>query len=456
MAAPYVQLPGYQANALINFEPVGNALSQVTQQNNHNALMGLQQRAADRADQSLDLDKQRTAADLKSQAAQYEDLTHRILASTAQGALSVQDPSARAAIANGIISGHPEMTANLTKYGVDPKNPDAVLNFFGNYGQNPLDRQLKQAQIGQAQTSTAIARAPSPVVVGKDLMGDRFAMRDPVTGALTAIDPNVGGTSAGNEAVTKIGDAIIAGKQPPVLTGMGNSKIGPAVKAYLAGKNFDFTKANLEYDAAHKQVLSLNGPQMVRYSGLSTSVINTIDRVNELATQMNNSGITGLNAAKIATLINTAGNTDQGKLASQYLAAVNTLKEEFANLAQGGYAPTEAAWDLAKSQINSNYGVDQLGASLGEVQRLLRYRLNGIPNMTELGPGASNRYVNGGQAPDMGHGGQTQPGAAPQGGAPSAAAGQQAPVRVNTPDDAMKLPSGTTFITPDGRIKVKP
>lgn len=102
MAAPYVQLPGYQANALINFEPVGNALSQVTQQNNHNALMGLQQRAADRADQSLDLDKQRTAADLKSQAAQYEDLTHRILASTAQGALSVQDPTARAAIAAGL------------------------------------------------------------------------------------------------------------------------------------------------------------------------------------------------------------------------------------------------------------------------------------------------------------------------------------------------------------------
>ena len=42
---------------------------------------------------------------------------------------------------------------------------------------------------------------------------------------------------------------------------------------------------------------------------------------------------------------------------------MNTLKEEFANLAQGGYAPTEAAWGLANSQINANYGVDQLKSS---------------------------------------------------------------------------------------------
>lgn len=160
----------------------------------------------------------------------------------------------------------------------------------------------------------------------------------------------------------------------------------------------------MEYEAAKKQILSLNSSQMVRYAGLSNSVVNTIDRVNELARQMQNSGITGLNAAKIATLKNTAGNTPAGQLATQYETAVNTLKEEFANLAQGGFAPTEAAWDLANQQINGNYGVDQLKSSLGEVQRLVRYRLNGIPNMGTLGPGAANRYVNGGEAALTGHG----------------------------------------------------
>jgi len=36
------------------------------------------------------------------------------------------------------------------------------------------------------------------------------------------------------------------------------------------------------------------------------------------------------------------------------------------------------------------------------------------------------------------------------------AGGDQAPVRVSTPQDAMALPSGTTFVTPDGRVKVRP
>ncbi len=35
-------------------------------------------------------------------------------------------------------------------------------------------------------------------------------------------------------------------------------------------------------------------------------------------------------------------------------------------------------------------------------------------------------------------------------------AGAGAPVRVNSPQEAMALPSGTKFITPDGRIKVRP
>ena len=61
----------------------------------------------------------------------------------------------------------------------------------------------------------------------------------------------------------------------------------------------------------------------------------------------------------------------EGQLVARYIGAVNTLKEEFSNLAQGGYAPTEATWKLANDQINGDYGVKQLGASLDEIQRLV-------------------------------------------------------------------------------------
>lgn len=44
----------------------------------------------------------------------------------------------------------------------------------------------------------------------------------------------------------------------------------------------------------------------------------------------------------------------------------------------------------------------------------------------------------------------------PQAAAPAAAPQGADPVRVNTPEEAMSLPPGTKFVTPDGRVKVRP
>ncbi len=153
---------------------------------------------------------------------------------------------------------------------------------------------------------------------------------------------------------------------------------------------FDAAKSQIAWNSANKFAQNLNGPQVSRFRGLAQSVVNTIDEVRGLSEQMDQSGITPLNAAELKTLINVAGNSPEGQLASQYLAAVNTLKEEFANLANGGYAPTEAAWGLANSQINANYGVDQLKASLDEVQRLINYRVQAIVGQQPLIPGQSS------------------------------------------------------------------
>lgn len=229
----------------------------------------------------------------------------------------------------------------------------------------------------------------TPVVITKQ--GGKVTITD------TKGNPYVSPTAEGTNS-SEIANAIMEGKQPPSTTGL--YRQGAAVRAQLAKKGFDMTNAELEWKAAQKQVQSLNGPQMTRYAGLAKSVVNTIDEVKSLSEQMANSGIPALNAAKIQAYIQTAGNSEKGQLAARYLASVNTLKEEFANLAQGGYAPTEAAWALANQQINGNYGVQQLSASLNEVQRLIRYRLQGIPNFQSLGPDAANRYTKGaGEAP---------------------------------------------------------
>ena len=204
----------------------------------------------------------------------------------------------------------------------------------------------------------------------------------------------------GKDAETKssageIADAIKRGDQPPTLQGL--YKQGAAVRSARAKDGFNLAKAQQEWSAAQKQIQSLNGPQMTRYAGLANSVVNTIDEVKSLSEEMQNSGIPLLNRAKLQAYIQTQGNSEKGQLAARYLAGVNTLKEEFANLAQGGYAPTESAWALANQQINGDYGVKQLGASLDEVQRLIRYRIQGIPNFQTMGPNAGNRYTGTGQ-----------------------------------------------------------
>lgn len=200
--------------------------------------------------------------------------------------------------------------------------------------------------------------------------------------------------SEGKSSATEIVDAMKRGEQPPTLTGL--YKMGAAVRTEAAKQGFNLAKAQQEWAAAQKQIQSLNGPQMTRYAGLATSVVNTIDEVKSLSEEMANSGIPLLNRAKLQSYIQLQGNSEKGQLAARYMAGINTLKEEFANLAQGGYAPTESAWGLANQQINGDYGVKQLSASLDEVQRLIRYRLQGIPNFQTLGPSAPNRYTPGG------------------------------------------------------------
>lgn len=211
-------------------------------------------------------------------------------------------------------------------------------------------------------------------------------------------NPYVAPSKSGNGDVQRIADAIESGRQPPVTQGL--YKNGAAVRAELERRGFDMSGANLEWQSAQKQIQAVNGPQMERYAGLAKSVIRTIDEVRELSKEMDLRGVVAANRVELQAYIQANGNSENGQLATRYITAVNTLKEEFANLAQGGYAPTEPVWALANQQINENYGVKQMDSAISEVQRLIRYRTQAIPNFNSLGPGStSNRYVPQGQQP---------------------------------------------------------
>jgi hypothetical protein len=274
-----------------------------------------------------------------------------------------------------------------------PANPQQVTQILQALNSPNVDKNIKAVLASKlAQIVNPSADVEAKVLTDEN-SNQHVVFINKAKQTVTGIngEPYVVPTGGESDAST-IAKAIESGRQPPVLTGL--YRKSAAVRAQLEKNGVDLSQLDLEYKSAVKQVQSLNGPQMVRYAGLAKSVINTIDEVNSLATELNNNGVPLSNRLRLQAWTQTQGNSEKGQLASRYLAAVNTLKEEFANLAQGGYAPTEAAWKLASDQINADYGVKQLGASLTEVQRLLRYRLNGIPNFNTLGPGGQNRYVN--------------------------------------------------------------
>lgn len=249
--------------------------------------------------------------------------------------------------------------------------------------EGPLGQELKLSEVNK---NRAFAGQPPVDMSGKPA--------NPTNPDLDT-DTQLGGKpfkTTGNPQSDSILKGIDNGDTPPDLKGIyGKNKT--QIMAGAENNGINLAQKQLQWERAKKLTQSLNSSQMVRYAGLNESVINTIDEVNGLAKKLSLSGIPLLNQAELTKLIQTEGNSPKGQLAAQYIGAVNTLKEEFANLAQGGYAPTEPAWKLANEQINANYGVNELSASLGEVRKLINIRFNAIPGMGTLGPNSANQYT---------------------------------------------------------------
>lgn len=118
---------------------------------------------------------------------------------------------------------------------------------------------------------------------------------------------------------------------------------------------------------------------------------------------------------------------------------------EFAN-AQSQYLPQpgDSPEKLALKRQNRMTAIQGIASGAGPAYRP-PYRFGQQGEIIEYGTNNQPDIKNAGQLPNIGG-----PGSAKAAPAPSQ------PVRVNTPEDAMRLPSGTVFITPDGRQKVRP
>lgn len=220
----------------------------------------------------------------------------------------------------------------------------------------------------------------------------------------------------------ELAEQVVDGNLPPSMLSRRaedyNATLADAGKIYeeRTGHKLNIGKLQLDYEAAKKFVATMNGSQMTRYRGLADSVVNTINEVQQLGDALQQSGVQKWNSVTRATIRQVYGNTPESELANRYVGAVNTLKEEFANLANGGFAPTDAAWKLANDQINGDFGFKDMRASLTEVQRLINYRTQAFGDLkpmqmggdTSTPPGAGAGPVEGTVQPIPGHPGTEQ------------------------------------------------
>lgn len=195
LAAPEVR------NSLVDFSPVNNALDTNAVNNFRQQQVGIEQRAANRADQALDLQKQTTAANLRNSGLEYEKNLANLTGGVAQSALSLPDPAARAKVWQGIVSSHPDYAKNLIAHGVDPNDVDGGLNFIVNEAkgyQNPLDVEAKKAQIAGINATVGLNEQKMKLAKRQfDFTSDLIngANGRPTAAAPTA--PNVGDVDSG-------------------------------------------------------------------------------------------------------------------------------------------------------------------------------------------------------------------------------------------------------------------
>ena len=187
----------------------------------------------------------------------------------------------------------------------------------------------------------------------------------------------------------QIAKAIIAGRQPPVLTGLYSKS--SAVRAELERKGYDLAKATEEWQAIQKFIVSSNSTQQVRMRQAETSVEQAINRLEELNKEFKRTGFTPANKAAIYAASQGVG--PEKNAATEFVTQLNVITDELAVVLQGGNTPTERSMELAQGMISKNLSMEQIQKQINIVRQNLQYRKNSWATVGAITPGGENRYA---------------------------------------------------------------
>lgn len=193
--------------------------------------------------------------------------------------------------------------------------------------------------------------------------------------------PTGGSTSpaaAGSSDAKAIADAIADGSQPPEFTGL--YRMTAPVRAELARKGYDLTKATEDWKATQKYFGTLNGAQQVRLRQAVTFANDSLDIISDLNGKWKGGRFPLLNKAQLALAKNGAMGKDAQQLATQLDAQISDLVSELGTVYKGGNSSTDESLKLAAENLKSNWSQAQLDSAITLVKRNLQIRTNSIRN----------------------------------------------------------------------------
>lgn len=196
-------------------------------------------------------------------------------------------------------------------------------------------------------------------------------------------------TASRKEDIHLAAQDIAEGKAPPPSLER-NTAADVELRAELRRLGVNATKLITEWNASKTFVRGLNSNQRTQYNQLAVSAVNTIDQMKRTANELGLSGPNELNKITKSVLAKWANeNNPRARAAVKYLADAAAIKEELAQLASGGYKPTEKSFDLAQALVNQDYNVGKLHEALDETARLMRIRVNSVAQLTPQLPGSA-------------------------------------------------------------------
>lgn len=155
-----------------------------------------------------------------------------------------------------------------------------------------------------------------------------------------------------------------------------------------------------------KKIQTLNGAQMQRLMQLEGSFKPEFQQLIDLNKQLKGmSNVPVIAHAQLLAWVNESG--PKGDLTRAYLAKAKQMEDLVAQIAQGGYAPTESAFGLAHDMFKSEWNTSTLEKVLGVMDQAIDIRIQAIPDVRTLGPLAPNVYTGGGGQPPAGNDGWT-------------------------------------------------